>query len=135
MKKKYQIRIEDEMKEGDYFVKNLVDDNIAVIKLANGFRVVSLTCPHMGGNIVIRKNEKKQKENEANLLTFQCNWHGYIYNIDGSFYKNPNIENTSNIRVKSKFYNPDNCVKDLQKDLSLKVIDYKFNGKMIEIEI
>ena len=49
----------------------------------------------------------------------------YIYNIDGSFYKNPNIENTSNIRVKSKFYDPNNCVKNLQKDLSLKVIDYK----------
>tara|TARA_B100000886_G_C20418526_1_gene490355 strand:- start:565 stop:972 length:408 start_codon:yes stop_codon:yes gene_type:complete len=135
MKKKYKIKIEYKMKEGDYFIKNIKDDKIAIIKLKDGFRVLSLTCPHMGGNIIIRDNAKNYSHSKKNSLTFQCNWHGYIYNIDGTFYENPNIENTSNIRVKSKFYNPDNCVKQLEKDLRLKIIDYKFDGKIIEIEI
>ena len=42
MKKKYKIKIEYKMKEGDYFIKNIKDDKIAIIKLKDGFRVLSL---------------------------------------------------------------------------------------------
>ena len=58
MKKKYNIKILPDMNNGDYFIKSLENDNVAIVKFKSGYKVFSLTCPHMGGNIVVRKSSK-----------------------------------------------------------------------------
>lgn len=135
MKKKYNIKILPDMNNGDYFIKSLENDNVAIVKFKSGYKVFSLTCPHMGGNIVVRKSSKNLDEENEGFPIFQCNWHGYIYNIDGSFKENPNIENTKNVRVKSKYYNPVDCEKNLKKNLMLNSIKYIIKEDTIEIEI
>ena len=42
MKKKYNIKILPDMNNGDYFIKSLENDNVAIVKFKSGYKVFSL---------------------------------------------------------------------------------------------
>jgi nitrite reductase/ring-hydroxylating ferredoxin subunit len=124
MKKIITIKIEElDLKKS--IIKSSGNKKIGIFYFGEQeYKVYEMTCPHMGGDLCSGK---------INNNTIQCGWHGYLFSlISGKFIKNPNLENTKSVRIKSLYYDPQNCNIE---SLILKNIDYKIIDKEIIIEI
>ncbi len=126
---KHQVKIKSGMKSGDFFLKTIDEKRIAFIKKNKNFVVIELTCPHMGGDLIIYKDEFNDS------LHIQCSWHGYIYNINGNFIENPNIFDTLNIRKSNKYFDQEFCNKELKENLKLKILNHEISENYINFEV
>jgi len=85
-------------------VVNLVDVGedlqVVIIKQAEEIFVIVDICPHMGGYL-------SQGRYCAKSRTFQCPWHGYIFDLDtGLFRKNPNEIIWEKLRYSTEHFKP-----------------------------
>ena len=130
MKKKYTIEINLKMNSGEFIVKKIDNLRLAILKLNDGFKIISLSCPHMGGDLNVFRKGK-----DFDDFYIQCSWNGYKYDLNGDFVENPNISDTLNVREKNQYFDPDLCISDFKENLKLQLIPYKVVNNLLEIEI